>query len=272
MSRLDRLSALIDGLSPTLRLSHVGPSCAPYEHLPCVEPAICLHLLVEGRLRVDAGGGGRELGAPAVAVLRAAQGHALTPLSGRVALIRAEVRFDGPASALLLDAFTEPALLGLKDAAEDLQHLLGLIRTELAQPRCGQGALLARAGEILLITVLRHIIAQPGRGVGILAALADSRIAHAVVAMHERPEAPWSLESLAERARMSRTAFAVGFRERMGATPGAYLAGLRLSIADQALRSGQGLKRAARAAGYASPSALSRALSRRRGAALTSPP
>ncbi|MBI2308134.1 MAG: helix-turn-helix transcriptional regulator [Rhodocyclales bacterium] len=80
---------------------------------------------------------------------------------------------------------------------------------------------------------------------------------------------PWRLELLAETAGMSRTAFAAAFRARMRLTPSRYLAGLRLALAEQSIAAGNGLKRAAQAAGYASPAALSRALSRRR---RTSPP
>ena len=48
------------------------------------------------------------------------------------------------------------------------RSLLALIRSELDQPRCGHAALLSRVGEILLITLLRHIIARPGLGSGLL--------------------------------------------------------------------------------------------------------
>ena len=73
---------------------------------------------------------------------------------------------------------------------------------------------------------------------------------------------------MAEAAGMSRTAFAEGFLERMRMTPGKYLAGLRLALAEQAVAAGQVLKRAAQVAGYASPATLSRAMSRKNGGTL----
>ena len=77
---------------------------------------------------------------------------------------------------------------------------------------------------------------------------------------HEHPLL--TLESLAHEAGMSRTAFANRFRAVMQRTPGKYLASVRLAMAQRAVEQGKGLKQAARAAGYASTSALSRALSR----------
>jgi AraC-like DNA-binding protein len=46
----------------------------------------------------------------------------------------------------------------------------------------------------------------------------------------------------------------------MSHTPGSYLTKLRLSIARRAVHNGQGLKQAAKMSGYASVTALSRAL------------
>jgi len=48
----------------------------------------------------------------------------------------------------------------------------------------------------------------------------------------------------------------------MWQTPGKYLAAIRLAIARRAVQAGKGLKSAARDAGYANTSALSRALAR----------
>lgn len=271
--RLDRLTALIGGAAPRVAIRLAGPLAGPLD-LGAEEPRLELALLVRGELAVAGDEAQRRLVAPTVAAL-ATPGRKLRFL-GRGAppeVLVAELRFDGPAANPLLDAFRTPVFLDLRAADGELDPLLALIALELERARCGREALLNRVGEILLIALLRHIIATPGRGSGILAALADPRIALAVVAMHERPEAGWSLERLAERAGMSRTAFATTFRERLGTTPGAYLAELRLAIAEREVERGQGLKRAARAAGYASTAALSRALSRRRAAAaVTSPP
>ncbi|MCB1916172.1 MAG: helix-turn-helix transcriptional regulator [Rhodocyclaceae bacterium] len=263
---IDRLSALISGLLPRLALCCAGDPAG-------LQPGrgdgrgLVIHLLVVGAMSIDDGRGEAVLTAPAVMVLRDDVVLRFARAGNAVSLMSAEIAFDGPAGEMLVQAFAQPVIAGLESAGTDLTHLLALIRGELQEPRCGRQALLSRAGEILLITVLRHLIARPGSAAGILRALADERIARAVVAIHERPAAAWSLESLAECAGMSRTAFAQRFRVEMGQTPGGYLAGLRLAIAERSIDRGEGLKRAARSAGYRSPAALSRALGRRRGRA-----
>lgn len=155
--------------------------------------------------------------------------------------------------------------MSLDDAETSLLHTVGLIAAELAQPRCGQPALLHRAGDILFIGVLRQMVARPAREMGgILSGLADPRLARALVAIHTHPQATWTLERLAEEAGMSRTAFARHFHATMRVPPGRYLQGVRLLIARNAVTNGRSLKQAAVAAGYQSTAALSRVLSRTR--------
>ncbi len=273
MPQLDRLGAIVEGLAPQIHILTAGPMGAGPAHRPSGAPGLVLHLVLEGRVRWRGGGTDEQLlDAPAVVAMAAPcagqlSGVGATPPS----LLCAELRFDGPAGAQVLAAFAQPLLLTLADCGDDLRHLLGLIGAELAQARCGRGVLLERAGGILLIALLRHVIARPGVGRGVLRALADPRLARAIVAMHEGPAQAWTLALLAERAGMSRTAFAAAFRTQMGATPGHYLAELRLAIAERHVARGDGLQRAAGAAGYGSPSALSRALARRR-QRLTPPP
>jgi len=264
-TRLDRLSALLDGLSPAIAVAHAGPLTGTLDCAGETRGDLVLHLLLSGALRYGDADGERLLSAPAAAIVQRRRSHTLQPTTAAGAtLLSARIDFAGPAGASLLAAFARPTTLALHGVGDDLGHLLALIDTELRSPRCGHRSLLAHAVEMLLITLLRHLIARPDGNSGMLSGLADARIARAVVAMNENVAAPWRLESLAETAGMSRTAFAATFRARMGVTPGSYLAGLRLAIAEQAIGAGSGLKRAAQAAGYASPAALSRALARRR--------
>lgn len=264
MPVLDRLGALVAGLAPSIGLSHSGALTEGRDCRSSEVAGLGLHLLVAGEATLTEPADTHTLVAPAVAVLPAGCPARLEPRAVATRVMSIDIRFDGPAREHVLAAFARPVVLALDAIGDDLRHVLALIRGELEQPRCGREVLLARAGEILLIGVLRHVIARPGLGAGILNALSDPRLAQSVVAMHESPAEPWSLEALSARAGMSRTAFAVAFRDKMGCTPGSYLAGLRLAIAEQHIARGSGLKRAARAAGYGSPAALSRALSRRR--------
>ena len=82
------------------------------------------------------------------------------------------------------------------------------------------------------------------------------------MAMHAKPAHPWTLETLADLAGMSRTSFANYFKEVMQISPGKYLENIRLAIARQLVDTGIGLKQIAARTGYSSPSTLSRALGR----------
>lgn len=271
--RLDRLSALLDGLAPTIEVLRPSPDPAG---LTCrVDPTasredaastdvLWLHLLVEGEMSLQWGQGETlTVQGPGLAICRADVDHTLqVSATGDLRhLVCVRASLTGPVGALLLDEFARPQGVELADGDDSLRLVVMLLASELATPRCGQPGLLERAGGILFIGLLRHLIARPGHhGAGLLQGLADPRIARALVAMHERPQAPWSLESLAHESGMSRTAFATRFRAVMQRTPGKYLASIRLAMARRAVDQGKGLKQAARESGYANTSALSRAL------------
>lgn len=262
---LDRLSALLAGLAPRVRVTRPAPAATRLDVAADGAPGLHLYLLAEGKMALELRStASRELPAPCIVVCRADTPHALiaTNAANWSQLICARAWLDGPVAALLLSEFAEPQVLALAGAESSLQHVVKLIAAELQAPRCGQPALLERAGDILFIGLLRHLIAHPGERGGLLNGLAEPRIARALVAIHTRPQAHWTLETLAAEAGMSRTAFANTFRDAMRQTPGKYLAAIRLAIARRAVQAGKGLKSAARDAGYANTSALSRALAR----------
>ena len=173
-----------------------------------------------------------------------------------------EVAFDGPVGPAFLAEFGEPMVIPIKDADPSLTQIVHLIASEMQTSRCGQPLLINRAGDILLIGLMRHLISTPQKTTGLFTALADPRIAKSLVALHADTARLWTLESLAQIAGMSRTSFANHFKEVMQMSPGKYLENLRLAIARQMVASGMGLKQIAQKTGYASPSTLSRAMGR----------
>jgi AraC-like DNA-binding protein len=86
--------------------------------------------------------------------------------------------------------------------------------------------------------------------------------------MHGNPGHPWQLEELARAAGMSRTSFAVYFREVAGIPPLTYLAEWRMQSARQRLlEEDVPVATLAEALGYASESAFSNAFKRHTGLA-----
>jgi AraC-like DNA-binding protein len=268
--RLDRLSALLGGLAPRVQMLRpaIDQNVWAFEAAPA--PALWIHLVLAGHVHMQAQGtsDGVSVDAPAMLICRADTPHRLLQPDlahgAGLELLCAKACLDGPVAPLLLAEFQRPMVVPLADADASLEQVIHLMRAELDQPRCGQPLLLDRAGDILFIGLLRHLIAHTRSGFGLFNGLADPRIARTLVALHTAPGNNWRLESMAEQAGMSRTAFANRFREALDTTPGKYLARLRLAIAQRAVASGDGLKQAARRTGYGNTSALSRALSRAR--------
>jgi AraC-like DNA-binding protein len=165
-----------------------------------------------------------------------------------------------PLLGLLPDVVTFPSGGA---GSSDLELTLTLLRRETQTPSPGSSTLLARLGDVLLVQLLRSWIARQEPVVGgWLGALRDPGLAAALHAIHERPDAPWTVETLAARATMSRTRFADRFTSDVGVPPLAYVTQWRMACASRLLAEGHSVGEAARAVGYSSEPAFSRAFSR----------
>lgn len=117
----------------------------------------------------------------------------------------------------------------------------------------GAQSVLDHLGAIVLIETLREHARQSAAG----AALLDPRIGPVLGLMHGEPGRAWTLESLANEAGLSRSAFAVQFAELVGETPMAHLRISRMHRAAELLRTGDDdVGRIARRVGYASEGAF----------------
>ena len=145
-----------------------------------------------------------------------------------------------------------------------LNHLPQLVSTlellfnEAEQEHSGRQAAIDRLFEYLLIQLLRHILDHNLSNVGLLAGLADKRLAKAITAMHDEPSFSWSLEALADKAGMSRARFAVHFREVVGTTPVDHLTKWRIGLAQTLLKKGKPIGIVANEVGYSGAVVFSR--------------
>lgn len=115
----------------------------------------------------------------------------------------------------------------------------------------------------MLVQILRTYLNSRAEGnIGWMFALTDKRVGIALEAMHEAPAHPWTLATLAEQAGMSRTGFAVRFKELIGQAPLGYLTLWRMSLAkERLLNSHDSIAVIAAQVGYQSESAFSTASS-----------
>jgi AraC-like DNA-binding protein len=117
---------------------------------------------------------------------------------------------------------------------------------------------------MMLIQALRlHMAEGLKGGVGWLFALADKQMGAAINAMHEHPAQRWTLQLLASRAGMSRSSFALRFKQTIGASPMKYLARWRMLLAgDRLANCSDPISVIALSLGYESESAFSTAFKR----------
>lgn len=118
--------------------------------------------------------------------------------------------------------------------------------------------------HMMLVQALRMHLAEGVRGgASWFVALADKQIGAAIKAMHAAPAFRWTLQALAKRAGMSRSTFALRFRETAGETPMEYLTRWRMLLAaDRLENSSDSIAIIALALGYESESAFSTAFKR----------
>jgi len=138
------------------------------------------------------------------------------------------------------------------------------MRQELSDPQPGGSLIAEQLAYTMLIQALRlHLNDAASAGRGWLFALSDKQMSVAIAAMHEEPGRAWTLQSLAERVGMSRSVFALRFREIVGMTPMEYLTRWRMLLAAERLKStSDGLCAIAQSLGYESESAFGKAFRR----------
>jgi AraC-like DNA-binding protein len=152
----------------------------------------------------------------------------------------------------------------------DQAHTLALhitmqaLASEMAGQAPGSEVVATRLAEVLFIQILRaHITSEPERNQGWLRAIFDPQVGTALNAVHDSVNTPWTVESLAEAAGMSRSAFAVRFKELLGQTPLEYVTEWRMQKAMQLLEQrDKKLIEVARSVGYESDAAFSKAFKR----------
>lgn len=179
--------------------------------------------------------------------------------------IGGHLELDDTCASLLLDAL--PPLIHVRASAAEasaLQWMLRQLIDEMTAERPGTMLASSQLAQLMLVHILRgHLDAEGATPPGWLRALRDRRIATVLRLMHGDPAHPWLLEDLAKAAAMSRTNFALRFKELVGVAPLTYLAQWRMRLAVRALmEKDDPLSVLAATLGYTSESAFSNAFKR----------
>jgi AraC-like DNA-binding protein len=148
--------------------------------------------------------------------------------------------------------------------SRSLQATLDLLSLETRESGLGAALITSRLADIVFLQAIRAYAdsnAVPRRGW--LAALSDGQLRKAIQAMHADVAHPWTVESLAALAGMSRSAFAAHFKEKVGEPPLSYLGRWRMHKAKYHLRRGdKTIAGIAAAIGYETEEAFGKAFRR----------
>ena len=228
------------------------------------------YLLPRGRpfrlasdLSLPAADGFSTLGLPLMGKVRVVNG------GGNCFSIGGHFAFEGRHAEILLASL--PPIVHLRSESDKaaMRWSVERLMLELRDPQPGGDIIAQQLATMMLVQALRlHLSDDAGPGVGWLFALADRQMSAAMTAMHAEPGKRWTIESLAERAAMSRSSFALKFKRIVGASPMDYLTRWRMILAaDRLANSGEPISRLAPALGYESESAFSTAFKRVMGCA-----
>ncbi|HEX8798613.1 MAG TPA: AraC family transcriptional regulator [Terriglobales bacterium] len=176
---------------------------------------------------------------------------------------RFESGVSNPLAAML------PPVLLMKRSEQSSTATLALaaqqILTEMDHGEAAAGEAVTRVLDILFIKAVGAYFDQNAETAesGWLAAFRDERIGRALSNLHENPEKPWTVDSLARTAALSRSAFAARFKEFLGEPPLHYLARIRINTAAiRLLSTDESLKSIATIAGYESVAAFVKSFKR----------
>ena len=141
-----------------------------------------------------------------------------------------------------------------------LQTALNFMIHETQAARPGAEAVVNRLAGVLFVQMVRAYVERAKSPPAMLAALADKPVGAALALMHEAPAQPWTLETLARRAGISRSALAARFHQLVGQTPMQYLTLWRMQLARRLLaETTLSTAAVAERSGYQSEAAFSKA-------------
>lgn len=180
-------------------------------------------------------------------------------------LVGGRFDFSGVPTQLLLSSL--PSLVHVQanePQASLLRWALERFTCELQHKRPGRSLMNEHLAHLMLVEVLRtHLATLESNGIGWFYGLADRHLSVTLSAMHADPSHRWSVQELAQLATMSRSAFALRFKQVVGTAPMEYLTYWRMLLASDRLKnSDDSVSTIAFSLGYESESAFSTAFKR----------
>ena len=153
-------------------------------------------------------------------------------------LVCGAVSVEDPAAQRVVSLLPKLILMQTHTPENDwLLDTIRLMASEAERLKPGGDTIITRVSDILVVQAIRHWLASsPLAKTGWLGALHDEQIGKAIAKIHRHPTEPWSVDHLAGKIGMSRSAFAKRFMDLVGEPPMQYVRKWRFQVATGWLR------------------------------------
>lgn len=203
----------------------------------------------------------QQINEPCV-ILSSVQPHCIHPLDDELEILC--IYFDFGENILNPISHTMQNQLVILKLTEqpELALIAQAIFLEKAQQACGFQAVIHHLTAYITLQAIRCCLKQKRIQTGILRGLTDKLLAPVLLAIHQSPEQPWQLETLSEKALMSRSKFSAYFKNIVGIPPMEYVTQWRIGVAQTLLLKHMPISLVAEKVGYSHNAALTRAFLR----------
>lgn len=152
------------------------------------------------------------------------------------AMLCGELEFITGTSNPIFSALPACFVVRADDSSAGFRQLAGMLIDTSRDRRWGRQLVQNKLADSLFTMAVCEYVRRAEHPRGLLAALTDARLSRALAAVHERPGEDWTIQSMAQQANMSRTAFAELFTATVGLPPIQYLAHWRATEARRLLK------------------------------------
>ncbi|CAK3775944.1 cupin [Vibrio sp. 10N.286.55.E10] len=256
---MDLLSQLMEHFSIRTGVFYSGNLCGVSSFNAQQGKEGHLHVLSAGELSLSsAHTEHRHLSQPCIVYLPNSTPHAIEGVGDGAEVVCANVEYRSGQMNPLLSALPDVIVIPFEEAPS-LMPVIEVLSNESSQESSGQQYLMDKLSDALMALIFRHLIEQQKIDSGVFSALAHSRLASVVTAIHRLPARHYSIAEMASLAAMSRTQFIEAFKREVGETPGDYVQKWRVSVAQSLLLQNKPINWVADEVGYNSYSGFSRA-------------
>ena len=263
---MDQLSQIIQNLSFNADVFFSGKLCAIQNLGGSDSKKGHLHLLKSGVLTLVCEDGHKvTLDKPSVIFMPGSTKHQIIASeSCQAELVCVDIDFHSGSGAILVNALPRIICLGI-DKQDALGNTASWLFKEAFNDEAGQKIIVNKLGDIFLVQILRHVLKEGIVVQGMLAGMTHPQLSRLMPLLHQQPEEPWTVDSMAEKALMSRAKFAALFKETVGQAPNDYLTDLRIAIAQGLLKKELPVSFVANEVGYEHGSTLARVFKKKTG-------